>query len=85
MSAGSPESDPRPYYKAMIEAMDAEIGRLLQGLGAARARTNVFFLGDNGTPQNVVLPTFSPDKVKGSPYEGGVNVPLLVVALQADA
>ena len=38
----------RPYYEAMIEAMDTEIGRLLQDVDLTT--TTVIFLGDNGTP-----------------------------------
>ena len=72
-------SDPRPYAEAMVEAMDTEIGRLLDGLGPARRETtHVFFVGDNGTPPEVVLPPITPDHAKLSPYEGGVNVPFIV-------
>jgi arylsulfatase B len=66
--------DPRPYYGAMIEAMDAEIGRLLEGvdLGA----TTVIFVGDNGTPGEVNAPPYVTGK--SSIYEGGIRVPLLI-------
>lgn len=76
--AAPPEVEPRPYYKAMIEALDAEIERLLQGLGSCRDDTVVLFLADNGTPPDVVLPTCDPSKAKDSPYEGGINVPLII-------
>jgi len=65
------------YYQAMVEAMDTEINRLLTSLPAATlANTNIIFVGDNGTPNRV-----SPGIVngsKGSLYQGGVNVPLVI-------
>jgi arylsulfatase A-like enzyme len=66
--------DPRPYYEAMIEAMDTEIGRLLESVDLAT--TTVVFVGDNGTPGAVNAPPYATGK--SSIYEGGVRVPLLV-------
>lgn len=77
-TADSPQEDPRPYYKAMVEAVDHEIGRLLDGLGDARANTTVIFAGDNGTPGPVVVPPFPPEQKKGSIREGGIHVPFIV-------
>ncbi len=74
----NPHLNPWRYYKATVQAMDAEIGRLLNGLGPRLARTDVVFLADNGTAQEVTLPPFIPAHGKGTPYEGGVRVPLLV-------
>jgi len=65
----------RVVAKAMVEAMDTEIGRLLAGISAT---TTVIFLGDNGTSPGVVFPPFTPDKAKGTLFEGGINVPLIV-------
>ncbi|MEM7200607.1 MAG: sulfatase-like hydrolase/transferase [Planctomycetota bacterium] len=73
-----PTTDPIPFYKAMIEAMDTELGRLLGALGPTTTRTDVWFLGDNGTPDAVVEAPLRPARVKSSAYEGGVNVPLIV-------
>ncbi len=70
--------DPRPYYKAMLEAMDHEIGRMLDGLGAWREDTLVVFLGDNGSPYPIPVDPFHPSKAKTTLYEGGVNVPMIV-------
>lgn len=75
----NPFLEPTPFYKAMVQAMDTEIGRLLAGLGAARrARTNVIFLGDNGSPREVIAAPFQRDRAKGTLFEGGVRVPLIV-------
>ena len=76
--SGTPSSNPRAYYRAMIEAMDTEIGRLFAALGPQLAQTNVLFLGDNGSVQNMAVAPFVSSRAKGTPYEGGLNVPLIV-------
>ncbi|MEM7203684.1 MAG: sulfatase-like hydrolase/transferase [Planctomycetota bacterium] len=76
--AGPPPYNPIPYHRAMVEAMDTEIGRLLLGLGTAINNTNVVFIGDNGSEPKVTVPPFIPSHGKWSPYEGGCNVPLIV-------
>jgi arylsulfatase A-like enzyme len=45
-----------PLWCAMIEALDAELGRLLDGLDeqGQLERTLVVFLGDNGSPEQVM-------------------------------
>lgn len=64
---------------AMIEALDAEIGRLLAGVEPeVLARTTVIFFGDNGTQKRLVEPPFDPERAKATVYQGGVNVPFLV-------
>lgn len=71
---------PFPYFKAMLEALDTEIGRLLSSLTAEqRANTYIVFVGDNGTSRAVVQAPFDPQRSKGSVYQGGINVPLVVV------
>ena len=62
--------------KAMAEAMDTEIGRLLAAVDSTD--TFVFFIGDNGTPGQASESPFLASHAKGSMYEGGVNVPLIV-------
>ncbi|MEM7202561.1 MAG: sulfatase-like hydrolase/transferase [Planctomycetota bacterium] len=74
----SPGTTPRPFFRALVEAMDNEIGRLLTSLGGELARTDVIFMGDNGTDGNVTRTPFRAIHAKGTPYEGGVNVPLIV-------
>ena len=66
-------------YRAMIEAMDTEIGRLLDGLSdEERARTWVVYLGDNGTPADVNLGDYKAAHAKATLYQGGVHVPLII-------
>ncbi len=65
-------------YVAAIEAMDHEIGRLLHNLDEdTRDNTIVIFIGDNGTPGQVAQ-FFDRTHAKGSLYEGGVRVPMIV-------
>jgi arylsulfatase A-like enzyme len=74
-----PRSNPVPHYKAMIEAMDTEIGRLLK---AAPANTYVIIAGDNGSIKAAVTShpnaNFTPQHAKNTVYEGGINVPLII-------
>ena len=71
-------SNPRAYYLAAIEAMDSEIGRLLQSFDQQQLEnTIIFYVGDNGTPTSVIDTTvFS--KGKSSVSEGGLKVPMVV-------
>lgn len=70
--------NPTPYYHAMIEAVDTELGRLLASMDEAeRNNTLVIFIGDNGTSREVAQ-GFNSARCKGTMYQGGVNVPLIV-------
>ncbi|OAV43511.1 hypothetical protein A3850_002935 [Lewinella sp. 4G2] len=65
-------------YLAMIENLDHEIGSLLNGLTEEeRANTLVIFVGDNGTPGNV-LKDYPDRRGKGSLYQGGLRVPFIL-------
>ncbi|MFT5139011.1 MAG: cytochrome c peroxidase [Lysobacterales bacterium] len=78
-------ANPLDYYQAMIEAMDAEIGRLLEGLDEnTRDNTIIIFMGDNGTPRRVIQAPYINSQGKGSLYQGGVNVPLFVSGAGVD-
>ncbi|MFK7910354.1 MAG: sulfatase-like hydrolase/transferase [Akkermansiaceae bacterium] len=66
----------RVHFNAAVEALDTEIGRLLSNVDLAN--TWVIFIGDNGTPNQVIQTPFSNDHAKNTLYEGGVRVPLLV-------
>lgn len=67
--------------KAMIESLDTEIGRLLQQMDpAVLARTTIIFYGDNGTQKALVQPPFPNSKAKGTIFNGGVHVPLIVTS-----
>ena len=73
------DANPLPYYLAAIEAMDYQIGRLLEGISQEELdNTIIIFIGDNGTPGRVAQLPFGMGKAKGSVYQGGVNVPMFV-------
>jgi arylsulfatase A-like enzyme len=65
-----------PIYKADIQSLDTEIGRLLKEVDLEK--TTVIFVGDNGTPAPVKDVGSHIRGSKGSVYEGGVRVPLVV-------
>jgi arylsulfatase B len=73
--ANDVQGNARPYYEAMIEAMDTEIGRLLRSVDLST--TTVIFIGDNGTP-GAVKASGGQRAAKSSIYEGGIHVPLLI-------
>lgn len=72
----------QPCYKAALEALDNEIGRLLTELEefdpTLLDATTIIFLGDNGTPREATVCPFNTNHSKGTLYEGGINVPLCV-------
>ncbi len=66
-------SNPRKYYLAALEALDTEFGRLLTSISPeVLANTTIIFVGDNGTPSEVIQPPYSAKKAKASVYQGGV-------------
>lgn len=79
-SADDISNNRRPYFLAAIEAMDTEIGRLLDSLSdEQRDNTIVMVLGDNGTPRAVIdTSAFPRQHGKNSLYEGGIRVPFIV-------
>ncbi|MEX2208310.1 MAG: sulfatase-like hydrolase/transferase [Myxococcota bacterium] len=75
----------------MIESLDLEIGRLLVDTGLAeggpdgrllylpsQSDTMVILLGDNGSLGNTVKLPFQPSRAKGTAYQTGVWVPLVI-------
>ena len=70
------ETNNQFQFHAMLQALDVELGRLLEGIPP---NTVVIFLGDNGTAAGLQLPPMRPDwDVKSTIHEGGVRVPLIV-------
>lgn len=67
------------YFKAALQALDSEIGRLFAYLetNGLLDSTHVIFIGDNGNAAEVaqnVLPT----RCKGTIYQYGVQVPVII-------
>jgi arylsulfatase A-like enzyme len=75
----SVENDELSYFLAMTESLDYDMGRLIENIpGEQKENTIVIFVGDNGTSRNVIQSPYNRDKRKGSLYEGGIRVPMVV-------
>lgn len=85
------EANQRVLSNQMIEAMDAEIGRVLVETGLARwgksgklhydperSDTMIVIMGDNGTYAPGVKAPFNPERAKATVYQTGVWTPLIV-------
>lgn len=72
-----PTSTQREKYESEIATLDRHVGEMLAVVDPKT--TLVLFLGDNGTPSNVAPLGFA-NKVKGSTYERGINVPCILAA-----
>ncbi len=62
-------------YHADVEALDTELGRLLEDVPP---ETWLFVIGDNGTDDDVIVPPYAANRAKGTLYDGGVRVPLWI-------
>jgi arylsulfatase B len=70
---------PKAYFKASMEALDTEIGRLIDSLSTLNLldSTDFIFIGDNGNaPKTVQIE--AGNKSKGTVYEYGVHVPFII-------
>lgn len=73
------EGQRNPIYAAMIERVDAAVGRIIRTLDALDQRRNtiIVFFSDNGG--HIVSTDNAPLRMgKGFPYEGGIREPLIV-------
>ncbi len=70
---------PKEYFKADIQAMDREMGRLFDSLRAMNKldSTDIIFIGDNGNTQRTAQ-ILDLNKAKGTVYQYGVNVPMIL-------
>jgi arylsulfatase A-like enzyme len=66
---------------AMLEAVDAEFGRLMKSVDD---RTTVVLTADNGTESFAVREPAEPDRSKDTLYDGGVRVPMAVSGYAVD-
>jgi len=70
-----PRGDAAVCHRALIEALDTELGRLFAAVDWSN--TTVLVAADNGTPRSA-LDEASAGGGKGSVYETGVRTPLIV-------
>ena len=70
-------ANPKPYFKAMIEAMDKEMGRLFDSLQVYQKwdNTDIIFIGDNGNEAATAQRTGG---AKGGIMEQGIRVPFII-------
>lgn len=72
-------ANPEKYFMAMVENVDYEIGRVLDSLTPKeRVETTVIILGDNGTGKRVIQVPYDRTQSKGTVYEGGIRVPMVI-------
>ena len=71
--------NPKSYFKASLQALDHEIGRLIDSLILYNQydNTNFIFIGDNGNSLKTAQ-IADTNKAKGSIYQYGVNVPFII-------
>jgi len=66
----------RGMFEAMVVSMDTAIGQILAAVDLSN--TLVLFLGDNGTPPLCRRSVQKRRRLKGTAFEGGIHVPLIV-------
>lgn len=73
------DANPTPYFMAMMENLDYEMGRVLKSMPQEQLdNTVIIFIGDNGTTGKVIQSPYSSNRSKGTIHEGGIHVPLIV-------
>lgn len=76
-SAGQQPQSETETYRLMLECVDAQVGRLLDGVPDL-AETLVILVGDNGTEDAVSEDVFHDGRGKSTLYENGVRVPFII-------
>lgn len=84
LTAPGVDATARPYFKSMVEAHDAIIGKLLTGIGStALANTIIIYFADNGTGNEVLDQAYidagAGGHAKRTCFELGINTPLIVL------
>ena len=70
-------ANPKLYFKEMVEAMDMEIGRLMDSLKVWKMlnQTDIIFIGDNGDDAQV---NQGKNSSKGTLFQEGIHVPMVI-------
>jgi arylsulfatase B len=71
-------TNPKNYFKASMESLDTEIGRIFDSIKVLGKwdSTDFIFIGDNGSDGTVSLS--SGGGAKGSVYQEGIHVPFII-------
>lgn len=71
--------NPKSYFKAMIQAMDTEIGRMMDSLKVLNRydSTDFVFIGDNGNTDRTAQ-IADTNRAKGTIYQYGTHVPFII-------
>jgi arylsulfatase A-like enzyme len=78
-SQNEAENTDLSMYLAMCESIDYEMGRLFDAMDQnTMDNTLIIFVGDNGTDKEVLQLPYRGRRAKGSLYQGGIHVPLIV-------
>lgn len=78
-SSCGPGNEAKAVFQGLVEHVDLEIEDLLKGIDPTVMRdTLIVFFGDNGTPSPVQESLFAAGRGKGTVYENGIRVPLIV-------
>jgi len=80
LKPGATANNSIPVYKAMMQALDTEMGRLLKSIDLKK--TLVIYVGDNGTPAFVKDAGSGVRGSKTSTWEGGAKVPMVVAGAE---
>ena len=83
LGSAQPGDQPEPFqrelfYRAALEAVDSEIGYLLDDIRGKLDHTMVFVIGDNGTPRFVINPPHDKSHGKTTFFQHGIHVPMIV-------
>lgn len=72
-------NNPKSYFKAMLQALDSEIGRLFDSLQSINRldSTDIIFIGDNGNTTRTAQISDT-TRAKGTIYQYGVHVPFII-------
>jgi arylsulfatase A-like enzyme len=67
------------FYRAMLEAVDTEIGNLIDGIDPFQlGNTMIFIVCDNGSDRRVIEPPHDSKHGKATGYQLGIRVPMIV-------
>lgn len=73
------ENNPLPYFMGMMESLDYQMNRLIEAIPADELdNTVIIYIGDNGTLKAASQQPYTNGQFKGSLYQGGIHVPLIV-------